>query len=235
MNAALPMYAQLKETIISSIVRGELKPGNQLPSQRSLCERYDMSHMTVRRALAELTSEGVIYAIPGKGIYVSAHKEYAESEPLIGFTEDMARRGMVASSRILDAQVIGTSTVLAKVLGVPVGTSLVFLRRLRLANGEPIALQTSYLPHALCPGLLQHDLAQGSLFAILRQVYGLRLTHGATTVEAALADEEDVELFGVTLPAALLVTEQITYLDNGVAIEFVRTTYRGDRYRMGLR
>ena len=235
MNSALPMYAQLKETIISSIVRGDLKPGGQLPSQRSLCEQYDMSHMTVRRALAELTSEGVIYAIPGKGIYVSAYKEYAESAPLIGFTEDMARRGMVASSLILDAQIIGASTVLAKVLGVGVGAPLVFLRRVRLANSEPIALQIAYLPHALCLGLLEHDLAQGSLFAILRQVYGLRLTRGATTVEAALADEEDVELFGVALPAALLVTEQITYLDSAVAIEFVRTTYRGDRYRMGLR
>jgi len=228
------MYAQLKEIIISAIVRGDLKPGDQLPSQRVLCEQHEMSHMTVRRALDELMNEGAIYAIPGKGIYVSAHKEYLESGPLVGFTEDMARRGMIASSHVLEAEIIGASTVLAKVLAVAVGAPLVYLRRLRLANGEPMALQTTYLPHALCPGLLDHDLARVSLFAVLRQVYGLHLTHGATTVEATLADEEDVELFGVTLPAALLVTEQITYLDTGVAIEFVRTTYRGDRYRMRL-
>jgi GntR family transcriptional regulator, N-acetylglucosamine utilization regulator len=233
MNAKLPLYAQLKEQIIAVIARGDLAPGDQIPSQRSLCERYGMSHMTVRRAISELLNEGVLYAIPGKGLYVTERKQ--DTEPLlIGFSEDMARRGMIPSSQVLAAEIVGASTVLASALGVAVGTPLAHLRRLRLADGAPMALQSSYLPHALCPGLLEQDLGSGSLFGLLRNVYRLRLADGTTVVEAALADAEQAKLLGLPLPAPLLIIEQLTYLDSGHAIEFVRSAYRADRYRLRL-
>jgi GntR family transcriptional regulator len=233
MNAKLPLYAQLKEQIIAVIARGDVAPGDQIPSQRSLCERYGMSHMTVRRAISELLNEGVLYAIPGKGLYVTERKQ--DTEPLlIGFSEDMARRGMIASSQVLAAEIVGASTVLASALGVAVGTPLVHLRRLRLADGAPMALQSSYLPHALCPGLLEQDLGSGSLFGLLRGHYRLRLADGTTVVEAALADAEQAKLLGLPLPAPLLIVEQLTYLDSGQAIEFVRSAYRADRYRLRL-
>jgi GntR family transcriptional regulator len=235
MTIKLPLYAQLKEIIIAAIARGDQAPGDQIPSQRILCERYGMSHMTVRRAISELINEGVISAIPGKGLYVTERKQPAESGPLTGFTEEMARRGMLVASKILAAEIVGASTVLASALSVAVGTPLVHLRRLRLTDGEPMALQSSYLPHALCPGLIGHDLERGALFAVLRDVYGLRLADGTRTVEAALADVDQARLLGLALPAPLLVVEQLTYLDSGQAIEFVRTAYRGDRYRLGPR
>jgi GntR family transcriptional regulator len=235
MNARLPLYAQLKESLIAAIKRGEHAPGGQIPSQRILCERYRMSHMTVRRAINDLLNEGVIYGIPGKGLYVAGRKQDAESGPLIGFTEDMAQRGMVASSQVLAAEIVGASTVLASALGVEGGAPLVHLRRLRLADGEPMALQGSYLPHALCPGLLKHDLASRSVFALLRGEYGLSLADSTTTVEAALATEEQVRLLGLRPPAPLLIVEQLTRLDTGQAIEFVRTAYRADRYRLRVR
>jgi GntR family transcriptional regulator len=227
-----PLYAQLKEKLIAAVAQGDLTPGDQLPSQRALCQRYNMSHMTVRRAISELINEGAIYAIPGKGLYVAQRKQDAETGPLIGFTEDMARRGVAASSQVLAAEIIGASTVLTQALDVAPGTPLVYLRRLRLADGAPIAIQASYLPDALVPGLLGHDLTHHSLFALLRGVYGHRLADSTTVVEAALADAEQARLLALTLPAALLVAEQTTYLENGQIVEFVRTTYRGDRYRL---
>jgi len=232
-NEKLPLYAQLKEQIIAAIACADLAPGDQIPSQRLLCEKYRMSHMTVRRAINELLHEGVIYAIPGKGLYVTELKQ--DAEPLLrGFTEDMTQRGMVASSTVLAAEVVGASTVLSSALGVPIGTALVYLRRLRLADGAPVAVQGSYLPQALCPGLLEHDLARGSLFDLLRNVYRLRLADGTTTVEAALADAEHAKLLGLRVPAPLLVVEQLNYLDSGQVIEFVRSAYRADRYRLRL-
>ena len=230
-SAKLPLYAQLKEEIIAAIARRELRPGDQIPSQRVLCERHGMSHMTVRRAISELLSEGVLYAIPGKGLYVTEPKQDAEP-PLRGYTEDMSRRGMVASSVVLAAEIVGASTVLSSALGVPIGTALIYLRRLRLADGAPMAVQGSYLPQALCPGLLEHDLGRGSLFELLRTMYHLRLADGTTTVEAALADAEHAKLLGLRLPAPLLIVEQLSYLDSGQAIEFVRSVYRADRYRL---
>jgi GntR family transcriptional regulator len=232
MNVRLPLHSQLKANLIGAIERGEHAPGDQIPSQRLLCERYRMSHMTVRRALNELLNEGVIYGIPGKGLYVATRKQDAETGPLIGFSEDMARRGMRASSRVLAAEIVAASTALASALGVALGTQLVHLRRLRLADEQPMALQTNYLPHSLCPGLLGHDLARNSLFALLRNDYGLNLAEGTTAVEAGLATDEQAQLLELQSPAPLLIVEQLTYLDDRRAIEFVRTAYRGDRYRL---
>ena len=219
-----PLYAQLKDLILNAIARGELGPGEQLPSQRELGDKYGMSHMTVRRAINELINEGAIYAISGKGIFVGTHKVDAEAGPLISFTEDVARRGMSASSKIITAEIVNASPILARGLGVEPHAPLVYLYRLRLADGQPMALQASYLPHRLCPGLLKHDLESGSLYAILRDVYGLRLADSTGAVEAALASDEQAALLGVPLPSAVLVTEQITFLDDGLAIEFVRAT-----------
>jgi len=225
-------YMQVKSDLIAGIMNGTYKPHERLPSQRELAEEYGLSHMTVRRAINELKREGFIDAQQGRGLFVAEPKQEAELGPLYGFTEDMALRGMKASSRVLEAQLISASTTLAHTLQVIVGTPLVHLQRLRLADDEPMAIQTAYLPHALCPGLLKHDLEQNSLFEILRGVYELHLADGETAAGADLASEQEAQLLKLTLPAALLVTEQITYLDTGQPIEYARSIYRGDRYRL---
>lgn len=225
-------YLQLKEDLIAEIMRGAYKPHDRLPSQRELGEEYGLSHMTVRRAINELISEGVIYARQGKGLFVAEPKQEAELGPLYSFTEDMALRGMKASSRVLEAGIVSASTMLAHTLQVVIGAPLVLLERLRLADNEPMAIQTAYLPQALCPGLLEHDLDNGSLYQLLRGHYHLNLADSQTAAGADLASEKEAELLRLTLPAALLVTEQITYLDSGKPIEFVRSVYRGDRYRL---
>ena len=136
-TAARPLYVQLKETILDEIVRGRLKPGDQLPSHRELCETYQMSHMTVRRAITELANEGVLSAVPGKGIYVAEPKQIADSGALISFHEDMARRGLIGQTRILDAYMTSASTALAQIMGLETGAPLVFMRRLLLASTTP--------------------------------------------------------------------------------------------------
>ncbi|MBC8160809.1 MAG: GntR family transcriptional regulator [Roseiflexaceae bacterium] len=234
MQQKLPVYQHIQAQLMAKIVGGELAAGDQLPSQRTLCEQYQASHMTVRRAIDDLLAEGVIYAIPGKGLYVAAPKQDAEAHPLVGFSEDMAQRGMHASTRLLAAELVGASTSMAQVLELAVGAPLVSLRRLRSAAGQPMAIQISFLPHARCPGLLDHDLEQHSLFGILRGFYGLQLARSTTAVETALADEQQAALLQLPLPAALLITEQLTVLNDGQPIEFVRSAYRGDRYRLRL-
>lgn len=227
-------YLQLKKNLVAEIVRGVYKPHERLPSQRELGEKYSLSHMTVRRAINELIQEGVIYARQGQGLYVAEPKVQAELDPLYGFTEDMMLRGMKASSRTLLARITTASTMLAHTLQVVVGAPLVHFHRLRLADGMPMALQTIYLPHALCPDLLTHDLENGSLYEILRTEYGLHLESAESAASADLASEDEAALLQLTMPAALLVTEQLTYLDSGVPIEFARSVYRGDRYRLQI-
>jgi DNA-binding GntR family transcriptional regulator len=231
-DSTLPLHAQLKSSLTARIAANEFGPGGRLPSQRALCDQYGMSHMTVRRAINELIHEGAILAVPGKGLFSAEHKQDAEAGPLIGFSEDMARRGMVASTEVQAAEIIAAPAQVAHKLGVVPGTPLAYLRRLRLADGEPMALQSSYLPDSLCPGLLNYDLERQSLFAVLRSHYGLRLASAVNAVEAGLAGADEAVLLGLARPAALLVTEQLTYLQSGHVIEFVRSTYRADRYRL---
>ncbi len=227
-------YLQMKAQMITAITSGHFKPHDRLPTQRELGQQYGLSHMSVRRALNELSTEGVIYSLPGKGIYVAEPKQEAELGALVSFTDDMRLRGLTASTRVLKAEIVGASTMLANMLRIVVGAPVVHLRRLRLADGEPMALQTTFLPAVYCPNLFEHDLERESLYAVLRQHYGLQLADGQRSVEALLANAEEAELLQLTLPAALLVAEQLTYLADGAPIEFVRSVYRGDRYRLRL-
>lgn len=234
-QTAIPLYSQIKESLLGCITRGELHPGDQLPSQRELCEQFGASHMTVRRAIEELVKLGMITAIPGKGLYVAAAKPEPESSPLVSFTEDITRRGMRPSSRVLEAYKTTASPLLAKTLEVEEGTPLIYLRRLRLGDDIPMAIQTCHLVYGLCPGLLNYDLNQDSLYRILREEFHIHLADCSATVEAALASEEEARVLALPLPAAVLITEQITYTDQGRPIEFLHSIYRGDRYRFRLR
>jgi GntR family transcriptional regulator len=144
----------------------------------------------------------------------------------------MLRRGLVPSARTLEARLTTASTALAQITGVEPDAQLVYMRRLLLANDTPIASSSLFLPHALCPGLLDRELVDGSLFATLRQEYGLRLARRNRTAESVLATQEQAEVLGLALPASLLLIEQVTFLDTGQAIEYVRVYYRGDRYRI---
>lgn len=218
-----PLFAQLKETIISAIADGTYAPGDQLPSQREMCQLYAMSHMTVRRAIADLINEGIIYPIAGKGLYVAPQKQPAEMGSLVSHKEHMKRLGMAPSTQLLTAKLVSASTVLAQMFGVEHGATLAYLQRLRLGDGKPISILSSYLPHHLCEGILEHDLEEDSLFQTLRNVYHLHLGGSTSTIEAVLASAEQAELLKLELPAALLLKEQLTYLDTGQVIEFSRT------------
>jgi GntR family transcriptional regulator len=230
-----PMHQQLKELIQEQVISGALPPHTQLPSERELCEKYGISRTTVRRAMAELLNEGLIYTTVGKGTFVSRPPIKEEIQPLSGFTEDMARRGIKASSRILATSIENANDDQAKWLSIPRGAEVVAIRRLRLADGFPLAIQYNWLPHHLCEGLLAFDLAERSLYSILRDDFHLKLDCADTSICAALATPQECRLLSLSPPAALLVSEQTTYLTNGMVIEYVRTYFRGDQYTLFTR
>ncbi|MBN2046930.1 MAG: GntR family transcriptional regulator [Anaerolineaceae bacterium] len=232
MKPTQPIYQHIISAIVEGIDQQSYPPGSQIPSQRALCDQFNTSLMTVRRALNELLQEEIVYAIPGKGIFVAEPKQSAEVDPLIGFTDDMAARGMRASSRVLEAKHTTANHHLARRLNVVLNTPLIYLRRLRLAGGRPMAVQENYLLARCCPTLLEHSLDNESLYHLLQNDYHIQLHHAQSTIEAVLALPEEADLLQITAPAALLVTEQITYLNKSEAFECVRTAYRGDRYHL---
>jgi len=230
--SGIPLHSQLASLLREQIRSRKLPANAQLPSERELCDQFSISRITVRKALSTLLQEGLIYASVGKGTYVADTSLNEELQPLSSFTQDIQRRGMVASSQVLEATIISSDDLLASQFRIPRGAELVRLQRLRLADGAPVALQLSHLPHNLCPGILEYDLAERSLYNILSQEYGLLLLRADTEIEAALARPEEGRLLQVPLPAAVLISRQTTYLESGAIVEITRSVFRGDRYRL---
>src|SRR5262245_42831050 len=124
MTTTLPLHAQVKESIIALSTNGTLRPGDKLPTQKELCAQFKTSHMTVRRALDELIKEGAIRSVRGKVLYVSNPTLATDSGSLLGFDEQIQRLGMTPSKRVLTAEIVSASTVVAKMLKVEVGVPL---------------------------------------------------------------------------------------------------------------
>ena len=224
------LYSQIIKSIVQSIERGDYQPGQQLPTQREMCETYHTSLMTLRKALDELLRQGVIRSVPCKGIYVNAGKKESEYGSLEGFENQVARLGMVPLTKTLEAKLISAPTVIAQILHVEPGAKVIYLRRLRYADGKPFSLYKVYVPHYLCPGILDKGLAEKSLFTTLRQEYGLHLAGSRNMVSAILPDEDAIRLLELDEPVALLLREQVTYLDTGEIIEYSVNQTRGDIY-----
>lgn len=230
-NHPLPLYVQLHESLRADIHAGRWQPHQQLPSERELCERFRVSRITVRQALLELTREGLIYSRVGKGTFVSEPKIDQQLKTLTGFSQDMCARGSTPSSRVLEAKLQPATNDQASALHVSPNSEIVILSRIRFADGVPLAIETAHLPHHLCPNLLHHDFAVESLYDVLEREYGYRLTRAEQTIEAALANPREMALLQLVPPAPVLVMERLTFTDQGVLIEHVHSTYRGDRYK----
>ncbi len=215
-----PAYQIITESILDSIHKGTYAPGDQLPSQKELCHNFNTSLMTMRKVLDDLYRRGIIKSIPGKGIFVVQKMVSSEYGSLIGFDGQMARLGLKSSSVTLGEQIIPATALLSNTLHIPPGASVVYVYRLRYANSLPVSLYKVYLPHQLCPGILDIGLGTGSLFSILRNVYHLNLVGSRNTVSALLPDEDAIKYLEIKQPVAMLMKEQITYIDSGEIIEY---------------
>lgn len=235
-QSLIPLYLQLKDLLASRITEGLLQPGDALPSERQLCEQFGVSRTTVREALRELNREGLIRTVPGRGTCVAAPRaDLTVKVSLAGFTADVSRQGVRPSSTLLDAGLIVSPTPdLIKRMNLQPGDEVVKIERLRLINDVPLALHSVYLNHRLCPQVLHHNLAQDSLFNILREEYGLTLAHAEEQVYAALANQRELALLNLSYPAAVLRTERTTFMDTGEVLEFALAIYCGEWYRLSM-
>ena len=229
----VPLHIQLADLIRNQVLRNELRPNHRLPSERELCEKYHISRITVRKALNTLAQEGLIQSAAGKGTFVVEPAFNEELMPLSSFTQDLQRRGLTASSRVLEAAILSADDDLASKLSILRGAEVVCLSRLRIANQNmPIAVQTTHLPHHLCPELLKIDFSDRSLYDVLRQQYHLSLAHSDTIIMAAQARSDEAALLQLKPPAAVLISDQTTYLETGVIIEITRSVFHADHYSL---
>lgn len=229
-SSPVPLYYQLKEIFRSWIIAGRFNSGERFPSESELQKHFQVSRMTVRRALTELVQEGFLIRERGRGSFVVRPRVQSQLRRLTSFTEDMQLRGLRVDAMFLDFRVVCDVEV-ARKMGVVEDEELVQIRRLRLVEGEPVALQNAYVRHALCPGIVEKGLIEGSLYKTIENGYGLRLGRALQTVEAKPADEYEANLLKIAIGQPVLILERLTYLVDGEPVEYVRSSFRGDRYR----
>lgn len=186
--------------------------------------------MTARHALAILEQEGFLRRVQGKGSFVAPPKLEQTLLGLTSFTEEMRRRGLVPSTQVRLVEEVRAGERVAEHLKALPEERIYMVERLRLASGDPMALERVYLPMRLVQGLPDLDLT-GSLYEILIQHFGIRLVNAVQSLEAVLADPEESAALHVPLGSALLAMTRVSYSATGEPIEYVRSLYRADRYR----
>jgi GntR family transcriptional regulator len=226
-----PLYQTVSEAILGQIRSGGLKPNDRLPSESDLCEMYSVGRNTVRRALSELVDDGYLKTIPGLGTFVEDSRLTKTAEYLTGLTQEMQFYQKEVTSQVLDAKLISADPYLTRHLRLQLGAEVVFLFRVRKMDGEPVAIERSYLPHALCPGILKFDFSKQSLYETLSNVYQRRPYRAEQEIEASLATAEVARLLNQTQPAVILVFHRETRLENEEVIEYVDSEVRADRFR----
>lgn len=230
-HSAAPMYDQLRQLIIEGIERDGLQPGDPLPGEHRLCERYGISRTVVRQALAQLEHEGLVERVKGKGTFVSRPRT-SESlvHTLVGLYDDVERRGGHVHSDVLRHEQALADDEIASALEVAPGTPVVVLERLRHVDGEPWSLSTTWMPEAVGAVTLGVDLSEASLYRVLA-ASGIVATSGVRSAEATVATHEQAQHLGVSAGSALLRLRSVSRGADGIPMEYFVAHHRGDRSR----
>ncbi len=231
-NSKLPLYQQVYDILSESIRTRQWKPGDMLPPESELVERYQVSSITIRQALDMLEQEGRIYRQRGRGTFVAHPTLEQTSTRIVSFTEDMLQRGCKPGTVVLSSSIIPAPPEIAEKLRIDSGEEIAHVERLRLADGEPMSIEESHLINRYCPGLLQHDFATKSMRLMLQQEYGIRLVRAKQTIRAIQAPARLAHLLSINTGSALLFIERISYSQQDIPVEFLRIYYRGDRYAL---
>ena len=208
----------------------QLGVGTAIPSERQLSADLGVSRLTVRAALDELAREGYLVRRRGSGTYVQQPK-IAQELTMTSFSEDMRRRGMVPGSRTLSLETELAGARMGRLLRVSPSEKILVIKRLRLADGETMAIETLHLPERLVPGLEAADL-DGSFYDLLRGRYAVAIASGTQAIEPTVTNEEESAALGVPLHSPAFLFERTSRDDAGRTVEFVQSVYRGDRYRI---
>jgi GntR family transcriptional regulator len=228
-----PKHGQIEEWLAEAIEAGRVAPGDRLPTEQDLAAWLDVSRMTLRHALATLARRGLVERAVGRngGTFVAQPKLEQDRTTLAGFSEQLRRHGMVAGARVLSAAERPARPGVAAALKIAVGDPVCEIRRVRLGDGSPIAVECSSFPSARFPGLLQCRL-DGSLYDLLDEKYQQRPGRARESLEPVTAGVREAEALEIREGAPLMLVERIAYAQAGHPVEFARDLFRGDRTRI---
>jgi len=229
-NSFVPYYQQIVDHVRELVEKKVLREGDGFLSEGEIARTLGISKMPVRQAFQKLRAEGLLIVAKGKRPAVGSGRVPWNFQQLRGFSEEMRRRGLVPSARVLSMEAREPDLETAQALKLALEEKVYALRRLRFVNGEPVAVVTSYLPVRIFTGIERQDLEKQSLYQVFENVYKRKLRWAEETIGATIAAEEDAQVLQTKLGNPLLIIRETTFDVQNVPIEYSVSLLRGDRY-----
>lgn len=229
-DSHIPIYVQIEEELKQRIFVGEYEVGEPIPSERDLSNSFGVSRMTVRQAITNLVSNGMLFREKGRGTYVSKPKLEQPLTGLTSFTEDMLKRGLQPSSKLLRFEKNIAPIDVARDLQLETGEEVFYMIRIRNADDQPMAIERTYLPVKLFPNMTKEQVEE-SLYQLIENEYQFKIGHALQQMEATFVGKEDSKFLQIDLNAIILFIKRTSYLTDGRPFELVRSSYRADRYK----
>ena len=231
-KSPIPVYYQLKNIILKKIKDGEFTEGSLIPSERDLGESLNISRMTVRQALNQLVSEGVLYREKGKGTFVAREKIVQRN--IMSFSDTVRSKGLVPSTVVLHFEKISDCPDIKNLLNLQDTEYLYNIKLLRLANDLPIAIEEAFIPETHCPRLETFDL-KSSLYKLLKDEYELSISYIDNVISAGRPAKDEKKLLGLTDATPVLRITSISHSEDGRKLFYEKDVYRSDEYNYNAR
>ena len=230
-DAITPLYVQLMEELETSIRNGVYKPGDKIMTEAEMAREYGVSLITVRKAVGSLMEKGLVVRKQGKGTFVTKPKYSRNMKKLQSFTEMCEQMGVKPGARVLENRLIAADKKVADRLGIEPGSNVVYISRLRLADGEPVQVEKSYFPLKYA-FLLEEDLNDGSMFECLKEKAGAKVASSEKMIELCRATAEEAALMDVKKGDYLLFVKSTAYDENGEPMYAGIQLINGDRFSL---
>ncbi|MES9682047.1 GntR family transcriptional regulator [Bacillus sp. AFS001701] len=228
-DSRLPLYYQLMDILLEKIESGELAENDQLPSERELCDKYQVSRTTVRQTMQELEKQGYIYKVHGKGTYVSPRTYNQSLVKFYSFTEEMKKAGKIPTTTVVSFEKINCDSKVAKVMDLSVEEAVFKIVRLRLADQEPMLYETSYVPVKDFKNLSSEELEHTPMYEIFRTQYNVNISSALESFMAVSANKVESQMLNIIEGAPCLMLKRATY-DQSKVIEYTISIARGDKF-----
>ena len=222
------LYSRIETVLAGEITDGDLKVGDQLPTEDSLIARFGVSRITVRRAIQNLVGRGFVEIRRGKGTFVAAPKITQDLKELSGFVEDMHALGRKPTARVISKEIVTADATVAKQLALTRGERVVRIRRVRLADGVPLSFDETYLPLEIGKKIMTNDLKIEPIFSLLESKYNVPLIEAEYKLDAVAAESEVAAALKVKQRSPIFRIERTSYSTGSRAVDYERLHYRGD-------
>lgn len=233
-NSRIPLYSQLMDILISKI-ENKMEENEKIPSEREICEIYDVSRTTVRQAISELEREGYIYRKHGKGTFVSSQKVNQNLEGFYSFTEEMKKLGKVPSSKVLKFEILTSSNDIINKMKLNQGDMVYKFTRLRLADEEPMMLDTTYVPYNIFPGITKDNLNTTALYDIFKDSFNQRVEYAEEMFLPVLTSDIEAKYINVEVGSPSLKITRYAFNKYDKIIEYTVSLARGDKFNYHLK